>query len=591
MQPNKMPKTLLFAVFLASATPAMAHEGHDHGPPAAAFPTSNHPRAVATSENYEIVAVLKGTELFIYVDRFADNSPVTKAHVTVTIGNTESQSKLMPDGVFKVQSKDLRLPGKHELIFAIQEGPNSDLLITSLEVPATIKVVAPPGPSFQSALSRLNTAIAPVTALQIAAAGGAISSLVLLALFMRRRKRGAALKTVVPGTDTFNTGASETAASKPRSIRAASAAAAAIVLLLVATSPDAIAHGDEDHGDAKQSISVPGDAPRRLPDASVSLPKSSQRLLEVRTVQTKETTTKPSFSFVGRVIANPDHFGVVQSAVGGRVTPLAAGLPKLGQAVTAGEVLGYVAPYIAAIDRSDATQTAGELERQIALAEIRLARAKRLFAVDAGTRTRVEDLEIEIKALENRQATLRESQTKLEPLFAPIDGVIAATKIVVGQVVEPKDILYEIIEPSSLWVEAFDFEQSSPQTFYEASATAQGSASFKLNFIGRSRTLRQQSTVLQFAIENPPTSLNVGTPVTVLVQKGDPVNGIILPRTAVVHTTNGENVVWQHKEPERFVAAPVRVSKFDGERVLVERGLKAGERVVVQGAELINQVR
>ena len=68
MQLNKMPKTLLFAVFLASATPAMAHEGHNHGPPAAAVPTSNNPRACATSENYEIVAVLKGTELFIYVD-------------------------------------------------------------------------------------------------------------------------------------------------------------------------------------------------------------------------------------------------------------------------------------------------------------------------------------------------------------------------------------------------------------------------------------------------------------------------------------------------------------------------------------------
>ena len=39
------------------------------------------------------------------------------------------------------------------------------------------------------------------------------------------------------------------------------------------------------------------------------------------------------------------------------------------------------------------------------------------------------------------------------------------------------------------------------------------------------------------------------------------------------------------------MARPVRVRSFDGERVLVLAGLKSGERVVVEGAELVNQVR
>ncbi len=595
MQTHLTPKALLSALVLALASPALAHEGHDHGPPAVELPTSNQPRATVASEDYEIVAVLKGEELFIYVDRFADNSPVTEARLTVTFGPTDIQTKLMPDGVFKLESKGLRRPGKHELIFAVEEGSKSDLLITSLEVPELAFELVPQSNSARVLTSYLEAAISTmrywVTSPQIGVTGGGILGVLLLALLIRRRRKARAPTAVVPEVDKADTDAAKTGVSKLRPRAAGPAAAAVILLLLVSPATRAIAHGDEDHGDAKQSIAFAGDAPRRLPDASVYLPKPSQRLLEVRTIQARETTTQPSVSFVGRIIANPDRFAVVQSTLGGRFTAPASGLPKLGQAVRAGEVLGYVAPYIATIDRSDAAQTAGNLEQEIALAENRLARAKRLLAVNAGTRVQVEEIEIQLKGLEKRRADLRANQTTPEPLVAPIEGVIAATKVVAGQVVEAKDVLYEIIDPSSLWVEAFAFDQSAPQELSAASATAHNSAPFKLKFIGRSRALRQQSAVLHFAIENPPTSLNVGMPVTVLVREGAAIKGIVLPKAAVVRAGNGENVVWQHREPERFIAAPVKVSSFDGERVLVKGDLKAGERIVVEGAELINQVR
>jgi hypothetical protein len=103
--------------------------------------------------------------------------------------------------------------------------------------------------------------------------------------------------------------------------------------------------------------------------------------------------------------------------------------------------------------------------------------------------------------------------------------------------------------------------------------------------------LRQQSAILQFEITDRVTGLDVGSPVTVHALSGDPVSGVVLPRAAVVRAANGEDIVWRHTEPERFVAQPVRVSAFDGAQVLVQAGLKSGERIVVQGAELINQVR
>lgn len=585
---------LLFPAVVTWAGPVHAHGGEDHRAPTVAAPQSNTPRAVATSENYEIVAVLKGGHLLIYVDRFADNSPVTGAELTITADGQQIKAKPTPEGVYVIEAGTLEKPGRHELLFELKDGAAGDLLIATLEVLRELAStsVAPQGISL---LSRARDAVLSLTPAMASISLGSATVFGLLAVLWRRRRTAnhkAAPSTSQEPAGHHADGSESDGVAKLRAKLGGRAAAAVVLLaLLVAHAPDVMAHGDEDHGDAKSPVAVSGDAPRRLPDASVLLPKPSQRLLEVRTVPTRETSTQPSRSFVGRVIADPDRFGVVQSTLGGRITPTEGGLPKLGQAVKAGEILGYVAPYIAAIDRSDAAQTVGNLEQEIALAESRLARAKRLFATNAGPGVQVEEREIELDGLRKRRAAISATTTKPEPLVASIDGVVAETKVVTGQVVEPKDILFEIIDPSSLWVEAFAFDQSAPQSYSEASATAQNGSSFKLVFIGRSRALRQQSTVLQFAIEDPPTSLNVGMPVTVLVQEGEPVKGIVLPKTAIVRAANGEDVVWQHKEPERFVATTVKVSSFDGDRVLVQGGLKPGERVVVQGAELINQVR
>jgi multidrug efflux pump subunit AcrA (membrane-fusion protein) len=77
----------------------------------------------------------------------------------------------------------------------------------------------------------------------------------------------------------------------------------------------------------------------------------------------------------------------------------------------------------------------------------------------------------------------------------------------------------------------------------------------------------------------------------VLASTGEPVQAFAVPKSAVVRAANGDWQLWLHVEPERFVARPVRVSPLDGGRMLVPAGLKAGERVVVGGAELVNQVR
>src|SRR5262245_7742061 len=70
---------------LLQVAPASAHEGHDQEPPPTAATTASLPRLVTRSEVYELVAILEGERLTIYLDRFEDNAPVADATVKVAI--------------------------------------------------------------------------------------------------------------------------------------------------------------------------------------------------------------------------------------------------------------------------------------------------------------------------------------------------------------------------------------------------------------------------------------------------------------------------------------------------------------------------
>ena len=85
--------------------------------------------------------------------------------------------------------------------------------------------------------------------------------------------------------------------------------------------------------------------------------------------------------------------------------------------------------------------------------------------------------------------------------------------------------------------------------------------------------------------------MNTGAPVTVVASTKEQVTGLVLPRSAVAQAPNGQMVVFSHKEPEVFVPRPVRVEPFDGQNVLITAGIASGERIVVQNAPLLNQVR
>jgi hypothetical protein len=252
--------------------------------------------------------------------------------------------------------------------------------------------------------------------------------------------------------------------------------------------------------------------------------------------------------------------------------------------------LASVEPPMALADRTTISERTGEIEQMIAVDEAKLRRLRDMAERQVVPQGLVVETEAELEGLYRRREVVRETRIAPEVLRAPIDGVVAISHVVAGQVVHAEDVLFQVVDPNTLWIEAYDYGDTDPATLKHATALGPGDHPMKLDFEGWSRTLQQQATVVQFKILDPPPSIRVGQPVTVTAERSEAVSGVILARDAVVRGGNGETLVWRHANPERFEARPVRVEPFDATRVLVAAGIGEGVRIVTGGAELINQI-
>ena len=329
------------------------------------------------------------------------------------------------------------------------------------------------------------------------------------------------------------------------------------------------------------------DQAQRLPDGTVFVPKASQRILALRTELAQEARHPRSVELPGRIIPDPDASGYVQAAVSGRLSAPPGGFPRLGTTVRAGDVLALVTPPFQAIDTSNIRQQASEIDQQTSIVERRLARLRSLREVVP--RTQVEDAESELRGLRERRASLDQVRRDAEPLIAPIDGVIAASTAAAGRIAETNAVVFQIVDPSRLWVEALHFEALGETR--RASARLSGGRTAVLAFRGGGLTGVGQSIPIHFALTGDVAGLRVGQLVTVLAETEEAQQGLALPRSAVLRGASGVAIIYEHSTAEQFRPHEVRIEPLDGDRVLVVAGLKHGLRIVTQGAELLNQIR
>lgn len=530
---------LLAAAWLAcSAVVVHAHEGHDHGSPPPMIESVAAPRAEAQSDAFELVVVAREGGLVFTLDRFRDNEPVTDA--VLEVDTPEGARTARPEGgVYRLDAPWAQRPGSYDLMVTVTQAAFADVLTLTLNIPDVASPVQEGSLAKGARASGL---------LAVALAGGGFLGGFAAAAFLRRRRRVATL---------------------------------AATLILAAAVSQAMAQS------APQPASR--DVARRMPDGAVFMPKQTQRLLEIRTTTLAEGAHAVGVALPGRVIADPNASGYVQAAVSGRLSPPEGGFPRLGARVAKGDLMAYVTPPLSAAETSDQRQRQGELDQQILLLRQRIARFEKLVDSGAVARVQLEEARIEHEALKDRRRALDQMRRAPERLVAPVSGVVAAANAVAGQIADANAIVFQIVDPRRLWVEAL-----SPQALDDiegAQARTSEDRTFPLIFKGAGLADKTQFLPVHFALPADADGLRVGQFVSVYVRKGEAVQGIVAPRTAVVAQTNGQHIVFEHARAERFEARDVRIAPLDADRVLILAGVAPGRRIVVQGAELMHQVR
>lgn len=548
---------ICLSVIGLAASCAAAHEGHDHGAPPPPVSTTIAPRADASTVDLELVAVARGERLEIFLDSFKGNEPVDGAMLEIDGPSGTLTAEASGEGTYVATAPWLTKPGSYDLAITVMAGDLFDVLTVTMVIPemagSAVPVAANDGFWVSSAFAQeVGARLQRQDITLWAVGGGGIVVGFVLALLFRSRKTG-------------------------------SSTAAIAAVLLLAGAPQSEAAGPA----APTAQAAERDVAQRFADGSIFVPKTTQRILAIRTIFTEQAAHAGTVELPARIIPDPTTSGYVQASVSGRLLPPPGGFPKLGARVSAGDVLALVQPSVGAADLTSQQQQARELDQEIMLVERKLQRFARLQSVVA--RAEIEDATLELQGLKARRANLEQAPLAAEKLIAPVSGVIAAAQAVAGQIAEPNTIIFQIIDPSRYWVEALSFDAHS------VTGTARGKfmdgRTAPLSYRGSGLADRNQAIPIHFSVEEHPQGIRAGQLLTVLSSTMEERTGIAIPRTSIVRGSNGQSLVYEHTNAERFVPREVRTEALDGDRVLVVSGIEPGKRIVTQGAELLNQIR
>lgn len=178
----------------------------------------------------------------------------------------------------------------------------------------------------------------------------------------------------------------------------------------------------------------------------------------------------------------------------------------------------------------------------------------------------------------------------LVTLASPIDGVVVARDAVLGAFVEPKDTVFAVADPRSMWaiLDVFESELAHVREGLAVELTVDalpgvhhGKVAMIEPQVGHaSRALRARVVV-----PNDDGVLRRG----LFVRAKIPIaaaSGLVIPRAAV-QPLGDRDVVFVEKEPGVFEVRTVKVRTGASQLAQVDEGLTRGERIVVRGAFLL----
>jgi membrane fusion protein (multidrug efflux system) len=303
-------------------------------------------------------------------------------------------------------------------------------------------------------------------------------------------------------------------------------------------------------------------------------------------------------SYVGR-IQSPE-IVQLQARVTGYLT---AQNFRDGDAVHKGELLYVIEqpPYQALLAQAQAS--VAQAQAQARNADLTLERAQKLLHTAAGQQSQVDAAEA--TALSDHAAILAaqaQAQTAAinlgyTEIRAPVDGVIGATAVNVGNVVGPTSgVLATIVSEDPMYVTfslpSVDAIQAKAQADHLVIAVQLPDGSMygqtaKVDFINNQVTASTDTLAWRATIANPGHELTDGEFVTVKLRDATAKPEIVLPLAAVIADQLGAYVltVGEHNVVHRQT---VTLGTQTDTTVAITSGLAPGTRVITQGTQRVH---
>ena len=355
--------------------------------------------------------------------------------------------------------------------------------------------------------------------------------------------------------------------------------------------------------DAKQAEPEGSDPSLTHEQGVVTLTAEQIASAKITTAKAETRNQAGLLSATAEVQPSEDGVARVGTRVAGRVTALKAGL---GDKVTKGQVLASIdspevgrakADYLSAAAAWKLARSTADREK--ALAEKKISSEQTALQAEAeATRARAE-----MQAAAGRLRTMGVGDGQLSQLAAqerqssgivvvsPIGGEVVDRSATLGQMAEPSDTLFVVMDLDQLWIVIDIYERDLGQVKQGQKVTARVAAYADRAFTGTVAAIgavvepKTRAVQVRVVIPNVDRALKPGMFATVEVEgtSGVARERVVVP-SAAVQRDGGRSLVFVPTGERQYLARPVKTGPEAGGWIEVDEGLAAGETVVATGS-------
>jgi cobalt-zinc-cadmium efflux system membrane fusion protein len=300
---------------------------------------------------------------------------------------------------------------------------------------------------------------------------------------------------------------------------------------------------------------------------------------------------------LGELKVNESRYAEVGTPIASRVVSV---LAAPGQIVRRGQPLAVLqsvdigkarAESITAQTRLDLAKKT--LERKRNLAAENIVPAREVQEAEAGVATADAEVRSARAGLRALGAGDESSDSSELTLRSPIDGTVIERAAIQGQMADPAQPLFRVGDLSKLWLVVHAFERDAvrltPGSKARISFAALPGRAFTGNvaLIGKQVDAGSRTIPVRMEVANSDQLLRPGMSATAWVPVGKISEQVITVPVAALQRIENEWLVFLPSGQDTFEIRPVGRGRDLGTEIEIVSGLKAGERVVVEGAFLL----